>query len=163
MEKFVDKNHFLVTKTDLKGVITYANKPFIEIVGGSGEKDLLYKPHSVVRHPEMPKIIFKLLWDNIKAQHEIFAYIKNKTFDGHFYWVFANVTASVDELHNSIGYYSVRRAPNRKALEVIIPLYTSLLSAEKTQGIQASYNALQQVLSKQGCDYHQWVNQLQRL
>ncbi|CAM2813772.1 hypothetical protein HEFE104084_03260 [Helicobacter felis] len=56
MEKFVDRNYFLVTKTNIKGVITYANKPFIDIVGGDGERALLGKPHNVVRHPDMPKL-----------------------------------------------------------------------------------------------------------
>lgn len=162
MERFVDRDHFLVTKTDLRGVITYANKPFLDIVRCT-EGEILHKPHNIVRHPDMPKAIFKMLWDAIKDKREIFAYIKNKTFDGHFYWVFANVTASIDGEGRAIGYYSVRRAPNRRAVDIIVPIYTGLLEVEKRSGMQASLAHLQEVLEKQGCGYHEWVNKLQRL
>ncbi|WP_104578860.1 PAS domain-containing protein [Helicobacter felis] len=163
MEKFVDRNYFLVTKTNIKGVITYANKPFIDIVGGDGERALLGKPHNVVRHPDMPKLIFKMMWDAIKHKQEIFAYVKNKTFDGNFYWVFANVTASIDAKGEVVGYYSVRRAPNKKAVGIVNTLYKNLLTAEKRGGVQASANLLQESLDKEGCDYHEWINRLQRL
>ncbi|WP_120944304.1 MULTISPECIES: PAS domain-containing protein [Helicobacter] len=163
MEKFVDRNYFLVTKTNTKGVITYANKPFIDIVGGNGERDLLHKPHSVVRHPDMPKLIFKMMWSTIKQKQEIFAYVKNKTFDGDFYWVFANVTASVDANGMVVGYYSVRRAPNRKAVSIVSGLYQKLLEAEKRGGIQASTMLLEETLQAEGYTYDAWVNKLQRL
>ncbi|BCZ17879.1 signal transduction histidine kinase [Helicobacter sp. NHP19-003] len=162
MEKFVDPNCFLVTKTNTKGVITYANKYFCNIVACS-EKDVLHKPHNIIRHPDMPRIIFKLLWDTIPKQQEMLAYVKNKTFDGHFYWVFATATASIDEQGNTIGYYSVRRAPNKKALEIVIPLYTRLLETEKRGGMDASRRLLEETLATQNCSYDQWVNQLQRL
>ncbi|GMB92804.1 bipartate energy taxis response protein CetB [Helicobacter bizzozeronii] len=162
MEKFVKPDHFLVTKTNLKGAITYANKPFLDIVN-CNEKEILHKPHNVVRHPEMPKVIFRMLWEAIMDKREIFAYIKNKTFDGNFYWVFANVTASVDDEDKPIGYYSVRRAPNRKALDIITPIYADLLEVEKRHGMQTSSTHLQEVLDKQGCGYDEWVNKLQRL
>ncbi|BCZ18415.1 hypothetical protein NHP190012_00570 [Helicobacter sp. NHP19-012] len=111
----------------------------------------------------MPALIFKLMWETITKQKEIFSYVKNKTFDGHFYWVFANITASIDEQHNIIGYYSVRRAPNKKALEIVIPLYARLLEAEKKSGVAESERVFEEFLLKQECNYEQWVNQLQRL
>ncbi|WP_104690739.1 PAS domain-containing protein [Helicobacter heilmannii] len=162
MEKLVDKDYFLVTKTDTKSNITYANKPFLEILN-CREKDILHKPHNIVRHPDMPALIFKLMWKTIAKQRELFAYIKNKTFDGHFYWVFANVTASIDEQNNTIGYYSVRRAPNKKALKIIIPLYARLLEAEHKGGVRESERVFQEFLAAQHCNYDQWVNQLQHL
>ncbi|BEG58032.1 energy taxis response protein CetC [Helicobacter sp. NHP21005] len=163
MEKFVDPNFFIVTKTNTKGVITYANKYFLDIVACS-EREVLHKPHNIVRHPDMPRIIFKLLWDTISKQQEMFAYVKNKTFDECFYWVFADVTASVDEQGNTIGYYSVRRTPNRKALdEIIIPLYARLREAEKGGGMDASRRLLEETLAARNCSYDKWVNQLQRL
>ena len=110
-EYFVKEEDFIVSKTDVKGKITYCNQPFLKIVGATQEQ-LLHKPHNIIRHPDMPRIVFKLLWEHIKAKQEIFAFVKNKSFDGGFYWVFANVTASLGANGEIIGYYSVRRKPN---------------------------------------------------
>lgn len=111
----------------------------------------------------MPKIVFKLLWDHIEAKKEIFAYVKNLCKDGSYYWVYANVTASLDASGKIIGYYSVRRKPNPKALETIKPLYVQLLNAEKSGGMDASLKLLQQTLQSQGVSYEQLVANLQKL
>jgi PAS domain S-box-containing protein len=161
-ESTVKPDAFLVSKTDLKGHITYCNPPFIEITGYS-EQELLKKPHNIIRHPDMPKIVFKLLWDYIKQKKEIFAYVKNMSKDGGFYWVYANVTASLDERGNIIGYYSVRRKPNPKALEIITPIYEELLSLEKNGGMEASGKHLEELLKSKGVSYEQFSNNLQRL
>lgn len=161
-EHSVNPDAFLVSKTDTHGKITYCNEPFIKIVMAS-EQEILGKPHSIVRHPDMPRAIFKLLWDKIKAKEEIFAYVKNLSFDGGHYWVYANVTASLDKNGTIVGYYSVRRKANPKALEVIIPLYEKLLSLEKSGGIDASFKYLNEVLAQKGVSYEAFSNQLQRL
>lgn len=146
-ERQVSADAFLVSKTDTKGKITYCNIPFAQIVGAKGN-ELIGKPHNIVRHPDMPRVVFKILWEYVKNKKEVFAYVKNKSLDGSFYWVFANVTASLDQSGNIIGYYSVRRKPNPKALEVIIPLYRQLLEAEKSGGLEASSRLLESVLQK---------------
>ena len=161
-ERQVSADAFLVSKTDTKGKITYCNTPFAQIVGAKGD-ELIGKPHNIVRHPDMPRIIFKILWEHIKNKKEVFAYVKNKSFDGSFYWVFANVTASLDQNGNTIGYYSVRRKPNPKALEIIIPLYKQLLEAEKSGGIEASSRLLESVLKEKNKSYDELMNNLQRL
>jgi len=102
------------------------------------EKELLGQPHSIIRHPDMPRVVFKLLWDRLKNKEEIFAYVKNLSSDGSYYWVYANVTASLDSKNNIIGYYSVRRKPNAKALDVVEGLYKTLLEKEKNGGVNAS-------------------------
>lgn len=158
----IQTNDFLVSKTDSTGRINYANPAFIKVTGFS-EKELLGKPHSFIRHKEMPKIIFKLLWEKISQKREIFAYIKNMSKDGSFYWVYANVTASLDVRNNIIGYYSVRRKANPKALEVIRPLYDKLLSLESSGGVDASYNYLTELLNDKGVSYDEFSNNLQRL
>ena len=80
-EHMVEESAFLVSKTDLKGRITYCNEPFLKIVGAK-QAEVLGKPHNIVRHPDMPRAIFKLLWEHIKDKKEIFAYVKNESFDG---------------------------------------------------------------------------------
>jgi len=161
-ESVVSADAFLSSKTDIKGHITYCNPPFIELSGFS-EQELLGKPHNIVRHPDMPKIIFKLLWETIQNKEEIFAYVKNMSKDGGFYWVYANVTASLDTRGNIIGYYSVRRKPNQKALEIINPLYEKLLSLEKSGGMEASRVYLEELLQEKGVSYDEFSNNLQRL
>jgi len=160
-ERQVRGDAFLVSKTDTHGRITYCNLPFIEIVGAT-EQEILGKPHSIVRHPDMPRYIFKLLWERIKNKEEIFAYVKNMSFDGSYYWVFANVTASLDRNGTTVGYYSVRRKPNPKALQAIIPLYQELLAKEKSSGIEAAEAHMKQLLNTKGVSYDQLVNALQR-
>ena len=161
-ERQVSADAFLVSKTDTKGKITYCNIPFAQIVGAKGN-ELIGKPHNIVRHPDMPRVVFKILWEYVKNKKEVFAYVKNKSLDGSFYWVFANVTASLDQSGNIIGYYSVRRKPNPKALEVMIPLYRQLLEAEKSGGLEASSRLLESVLQKKNKSYDELMNDLQRL
>lgn len=160
-ERFVDENAFLVSKTDLKGVITYCNEPFLQIAAAKPD-ELLGKPHNIVRHQDVPKIIFKFLWQRIKAKNEIFAYIKNKSLDGKFYWVFANITASLNANGDIIGYYSVRRKPNPKAIPIIEELYTKLKNAENSGGMSASLKILNEFLEEKNLSYDEFINNLQR-
>ncbi len=125
------------------------------------EAELLGKPHSIIRHPDMPKLIFKLLWEQISSGKEIFAYVKNLAKDGSFYWVFANVTPSYDMQHNIIGFYSVRIKPNEKALEVIKPLYAKLLEHEVSGGIEASQAYLNDLLKEKGVGYDAFIITIQ--
>ncbi|MBU1657825.1 PAS domain-containing protein [bacterium] len=153
--KFAE-DEIIVSKTDIHGKITYGNELFLKLAGYA-EKDILHAPHNIVRHPEMPKIIFKLLWDTLKQKKEIYAYVINKSKSGDFYWVFANVTPSYDNKGKVVGYYSVRRKPTEKALHIIKPLYKQLLSAEKSGGISASEKILHDLLEKNGGRYDKFI------
>ena len=161
MERVLDDNDFIVSKTDIKGKITYVNKIFMDIAEYE-EAELLGKPHNIIRHKDMPKAVFKLLWDRIEAKEEIFAYVMNKTKNNNYYWVYANVTASLDANGNIIGYYSVRRKVNPKALEVIVPLYQQMLAAEINGGMSASTQLLQNVLDEKGVSYDELIISLQQ-
>jgi PAS domain S-box-containing protein len=154
------EDDFIVSKTDLKGRITYTNKIFMEMAGYT-EAELLGKPHSIIRHPDMPKAVFKYLWDTIKKKEEVFAYVINKTKDGNGYWVYANVTASLDAKGNIVGYYSVRRRPNPKALETIIPLYKKMIEVEKSDGVDASFKILTDILEEKGVSYDELIISIQ--
>lgn len=152
---------FIVSKTDTKGRITYTNKIFMKMAEYS-EEELLGKPHNIVRHEDMPKAVFKLLWERIQKKEEIFAFVINKTKNANSYWVYANVTASLDSRGNVIGYYSVRRCPNPKALEVIKPLYAKMLQAEKSGGVAAGEKVLSELLDEKGVGYDELVISLQK-
>jgi PAS domain S-box-containing protein len=160
-EKVMEEDDFIVSKTDLKGLITYGNRIFIQMSGYS-ETELLGTPHNILRHPDMPRVVFKLLWDTIQAKREICAYVKNLAKDGSFYWVFANITPSIDAHGNLIGYYSVRRKPRPEAILAITPLYRTLLEAERKAGdgqagMKASAAILHQALEQKGVSYEEFV------
>ena len=157
-EKKFDNNVLLVTKTDLQGIIRYANRAFIQVVGMK-ESELVGSPHNIIRHPDMPKIIFKYLWSYLQNGQEIHAYAKNLCADGSYYWVVANVTPSFDIKNRDkiIGYHSSRCLPSEKALATIIPLYKQLLAAEKSAGIDASEKIMNNLLKEKGVAYAELI------
>ena len=127
-ERFFDNDDIIVSKTDLKGRIIYANQTSLAIADYK-QKEVLGQPHSLIRHPDMPRSVFKLLWDTLQNGQEIFAYVKNRAKNGDHYWVIAHVTPSKNAQGKVIGYHSNRRVPDRAVLdETIIPLYQELLA-----------------------------------
>ncbi len=128
-EVTLDENDFIVSKTDPKGKITYCNRIFIDISGFS-EAELLQQPHKIVRHPDMPKAVFRLLWQTLQSGHEFLGYVKNRTKSGGFYWVFAHVTPSYDANNNLLGYYSARRRPSREAVNTFADIYRRMVEIE---------------------------------
>jgi PAS domain S-box-containing protein len=161
-----EAEELIVSKTDLKGRITYANDVFIR-VSGYGEAELMGAPHSILRHPAMPRCVFKLLWSTIQGGQELFAYVLNLCKNGDEYWVFAHVTPSYDPHGAHVGYHSNRRAPHPDALEAIGPLYARLLSeeskyADKASGMAASTALLQGHLAERKLDFAQFVFGLSR-
>jgi PAS domain S-box-containing protein len=130
VEKHFDRGDIIVSKTDIKGRITYANSVFCA-VSGFTLPELIGAPHSLIRHPDMPRAVFKLLWDTILDRREVFAYVKNLSKSGAYYWVFAHVTPSYSKDGQMIGFHSNRRVPERRILDaVIIPLYAEVLREE---------------------------------
>ena len=159
-EKSLSESEFIVSKTDAKGKILYGNKIFIKI-SGYQESELLGQPHSILRHPDMPKAIFKLLWERLHAKGEIFAYVKNLCKDGSFYWVLANVTVTLDSSGQVVDFHSVRRKPSKKAMQVIPDLYTKLLQEEKKSGLDGSMKLLNSILKDKGVSYDDFIFDLQ--
>jgi PAS domain S-box-containing protein len=159
-EKVMRENDFIVSKTDLKGRITYGNRIFIEY-SGYAEEALLGAPHNIIRHPDMPRGVFKFLWDTLAAEKECFAYVKNMAKDGSFYWVFANITPSYDAQGRVDGYLSVRRAPKRSAVDLLSGVYQSMLAAEQKAGprdaCDASLALLNGILADKGMSYEEFI------
>lgn len=146
-ERVMDADEIIVSKTDLKGRITYGNTTFLKYAGFD-ESELIGTQHNIIRHPDMPRGVFKLLWDALQKGEEVFAYVKNISLDGSFYWVLANVTPSVDASGNVLGYYSVRRKPNPRAVQVVGGLYREMLAAERSAGTRDAIAASARVLEK---------------
>lgn len=148
---------FIVSKTDTRGNITYGNETFIKI-SGYEESELIGSPHSILRHKDMPKVVFKLLWDKIQSGEEIFAYVKNRAKSGKFYWVHAYVTPTFCiKTNNIIGYHSVRRQPSEEAVKLIGPVYAKMLQAEKNGSMEASAKILNDTLSSLGVTYEKFI------
>lgn len=156
IEREVPADTFLVSKTDKKGIITYANTVFIEISGYT-EEELVGSPHNIVRHPDMPRTVFKLLWDTIQKGEEFWGYIKNLAKDGSYYWVFARVTPSYSREKEIIGYQSDRRRARKDAVEKISQIYKKMLEAERTGGIEAGLAIINDILKKEGKEYVEFI------
>jgi PAS domain S-box-containing protein len=159
-ERVMRENDFIVSKTDPKGIITYCNPIFIEF-SGYAEEELLGSQHNIVRHPDMPRAAFKLVWDTIQSGKEVFAYVKNMSKDGGYYWVFTHVAPDFGPSGAIVGYTSVRRCPRREAIAKIEPVYRQMVQAEKTAGardaIAASTQVLVDLLNQTGMSYEELI------
>ena len=155
-ERTFPADELIVSKTDPKGRLTYVNDVFLS-VSGFTEAELMGQPHSIIRHPDMPRCVFKLLWDAISSGKELFAYVNNMAKNGDNYWVFAHVTPNLDGAGQIIGYHSNRRVPEPKALETIKPLYRRLLEeearhADRKAGLDASFAMMLRAVADAGFD-----------
>jgi PAS domain S-box-containing protein len=160
-ERTFPEDDVIVSKTDLKGRITYVNQTFMD-VSGYTEEELLGKPHNIIRHPEMPRCVFKLMWDTLEARREIFAYVNNLCKNGDHYWVFAHVTPSFDASGRSVGYHSNRRVPERRAVELFDGLYRDLKKEEfkhpdPKRSMEAGGALLQRLLADKKTTFDEFV------
>lgn len=150
----------IVSKTDLKGKIIYCNDTFMK-VSGFYEEELLQQPHNIIRHPDMPHSVFRLMWEYLKNGEEFIGLMKNLCKDGSYYWTLATIMHNFDLDEKEIGYMSVRRCPSRSAIESIEPLYKEMHSIEsqydnKRQGMDASYQVLEKAVSVKG-GYNEFI------
>lgn len=156
-----DKDEIIVTKTDTKGRITYVNDVFCKVAEMT-TSECIGEQHSLIRHPDMPRAVFKLLWDVISSGQEMFAYVKNISMTGKYYWVFAHVTPSFDASGEIIGYHSNRRFPPQKAVNAISDIYKTLIQEEQKHsnpkdGLNASYELLVNMLKDEGKSYSEFI------
>jgi len=161
IERTLGDDEIIVTKTDSTGRIAYANDVFLR-VSAYTEAEVLGQPHKKIRHPDMPRCIFKLLWDTITTRQEFFAYVINLAGDGAYYWVLMHVTPCLDSSGLVVGYHSSRRSPTRRALDEIRPLYDSLRATEArhahpADAIEASTSQLNNFLAERGVTYDQYL------
>ncbi|MEQ8335687.1 PAS domain-containing protein [Nisaea sp.] len=156
------QDELIVTKTDLDGKIRYANRTFYKFADYE-PVECIGVQHNIIRHPEMPRTVFKLLWDTIKSGEEIFAYVNNRSKNGDYYWVFAHITPSRSADGSIIGYHSNRRAPNRNVLHNHIqPLYTQLLDIERNStspkdALAAGETHIHDLLKSKGMSFNEFM------
>jgi len=124
-ETVLKSSDFLVSQTDAKGVVLFANDDFCKVAGYRIE-EMIGKQHNLVRHPDMPKEAFKDLWRTIKENKIWTGYVKNQTKDGGFYWVFATIYPMYDERKGAMTYMSCRRKPSKEEIINAQALYKTL-------------------------------------
>jgi PAS domain S-box-containing protein len=161
VERTLGDDELIVTKTDTRGVLTYANEVFLRL-SALQEDETIGQPHNLIRHPDMPRAIFKLLWDTIGQRQEVFAYVVNLATDGAHYWVLAHVTPSSDAQGRLVGYHSSRRRPEPGPVAAISKIYAELRAEERKHtsspaGLEASWAMLQRLLSDRGQTYDEFV------
>ncbi|MBO9401293.1 PAS domain-containing protein [Shimia sp. R9_3] len=134
----------LVSATDQRGVITCVSESFCEIAGYSSD-ELMGAPHKIVRHPDMPKGVFYLVWETLKAGRPICTYVKNRTKSGDYYWVLAVITITEN------GFLSSRIKPEAELFEKTKKIYSTLLR-EEAQGLTPEQSAakFKEMLAEEG-------------
>jgi PAS domain S-box-containing protein len=150
-EIVLDPKKYIISETDAKGKITYCNDYFMEVSGYSKD-ELIGKAHNIVRHPDMPKVVFKLLWQTISQGKNINAVVKNMAKDGRYYWIFTEFEARTDDSDRIIGYRADRKKISHHILDIIAELYKQLLEIEQEDGVEASEEYLIGFLKEQGDD-----------
>jgi PAS domain S-box-containing protein len=160
-EVVLKEEDFIISKTDLKSIILYGNQIFLQMSGWS-EEELLGKPHNILRHPDMPRCAFKILYDHIENGKEWFGFVKNLRKDGGYYWVFANISPTYDNNGNMIGYYSVRRKPREGFKSIIEPLYKTLLNIEASEGMEGGIKAVEDLLNKYNMTFNEVMLKIQK-
>lgn len=161
VERHYGREEIIVSKTDTKGVIRYANDVFLR-VSGYDESDIVGKPHNVIRHPDMPRAVFQVMWDTISAGDELFAYVVNLAADGGHYWVLAHVTPTFDTTGKIVGYHSNRRWVEPEIRDEVGALYARILKVEAahprtSDAIAAGVQALTHELTAAGHTLDTWV------
>jgi len=148
-ETYLKPNDLIISRSNLQGSIIQCNNLLASLSGWTKE-ELLGSNHNLLRHPEMPKVLFKIIWDAIIAKKEFYGYIKNIRKDGGFYWTFAYITADINDSGNITGYTSYRRFAPNFTIEAIEPIYKILTKAEDQGGLDVSEPLFKEYLKKTG-------------
>ncbi|WP_198374696.1 PAS domain-containing protein [Neoroseomonas rubea] len=160
-ESPLGEDEIIVTKTDIRGRITYANEVFLR-VSVLTWTDAIGAPHSLVRHPAMPRCVFELMWKTIQSGGEFFGYVLNLATNGDHYWVFAHVTPSFGPDGAVVGFHSNRRKPEPRQVASISALYRDLLAVEQREedrkrGQQMGAAALAAMLAEKEMSYDRFA------
>lgn len=158
-EIMLDKDDVLISITDKRGVIEYCNEAFVES-SGYEEHELVGAGHNIVRHPDMPRVIFKMMWERIQNKENIIAVVKNLAKTGRYYWVITDFIVKEDSKGNVSGYKGIRKPAPRKAIEEMVPLYKKLVEIEKESGMEASEKFLNGFFESKDTNYNDYIEDL---
>ena len=145
----LEPKKYIISSTDTKGLITDVNDYFVEISGYSRE-ELIGKPHNIIRHPDMPKVVFKLMWERLGSGEDIIALVKNLAKDGRYYWIFTTFEPQKNANGEVIGYTAHRKLAAKHTIETIADIYSQVLEVEKRDGVEASEKFLNAYLRERG-------------
>lgn len=151
----------LVSKTDQRGIITYGNDTFVKISGYDLD-ELIATNHNILRHPDMPKAAFALMWDTIKKGENITAVVKNLSKSGAYYWVITDFEIQRDEKGRIRNYVAFRRAAPKEAVKIIEPIYGEMLKIEQKHGMAASANYLYGLLDDKHMTYNEFIAEISK-
>ena len=152
-----NKSQVVISETDVYGRITNVNDVFCNVCGYSPD-EMIGQPHSIIRHPDMPKLVFKLLWDNLKVGNNFIGVIKNLAKSGEYYWVITDFEMRRDATGNITHYIARRKSVPKAVIEnYVAPLYDTLLKLEKVGGMELSSRFFKNYLAKQGKDYIDFI------
>ena len=152
-----NKSQVVISETDVYGRITNVNDVFCNVCGYSPE-EMIGQPHSIIRHPDMPKLVFKLLWDNLKVGNNFIGVIKNLAKSGEYYWVITDFEMRRDATGNITHYIARRKSVPKAVIEnYVAPLYETSLKLEKVGGMELSSRFFKNYLAKQGKDYIDFI------
>ena len=153
------KKKFIVSKTDINGIITFVNKNFCDISGYS-ENELVGAPHNIIRHPDMPRAIFFLIWNSLLRGEPVSGVVKNLAKSGKYYWVIADLDVKKDENGNIKSLTAFRRAAPQHVIDEIEELYDTMLNIERRRGMEGSLSYLESYLEEKGMNYEEFLNDL---
>ena len=155
-----DKTQVIMSKTNPSGIIEYANEVFVDVCGYE-DYELMGQPHNIIRHPDMPKVIFKVLWENLKEGKNFHAIVKNLAKSGRYYWVITDFEIAKDEKGVIVNYFGRRRAVPQEVISFHIePLYIKLLQIEAASGIEFSEKYLIGFLEEKKTTYVEYIKAL---
>ncbi len=149
----------LISVTDPKGNIIETNDNFTNISGYS-EDELIGSSHNIIRHPDMPKIMFKIVWDHIMDKENVMAVVKNLAKDGRYYWVVTDFVTQVDADRNIVNYTAYRRPVHDRVKQAVIPLYKALCAIEDVDGMKASERFLTDYFEDRNTNYDDMVEEI---
>ena len=152
-----NKSQVVISETDVYGRITNVNDVFCNVCGYSPE-EMIGQPHSIIRHPDMPKLVFKLLWDNLKLGNNFAGVVKNLAKSGEYYWVITDFEMRRDSAGNITHYIARRKSVPKGVIDnYVAPLYQTLVKLEKVGGMDLSARFFKNYLDKQGKDYIDFI------
>jgi len=153
------KKKFIVSKTDINGIIIFTNKNFSE-VSGYTQEELIGEPHNILRHPDMPQAVFYLVWQSLLAGKSISGVVKNLAKSGKYYWVIADLEPKFDEYGEIKALTAFRRAAPQNVIDATEELYAAMLSIEKKHGMERSIAYLEGFLEEHNLTYEEFIQEL---